>query len=415
MRLHTKNGRELSLEKTQRLVVLCGNSLSAQFSLGETANTQAGWRDQVSLILWDLFLLENRMRKSHLVYFILNKVRVQRYTNGYFHSVQSVSQPDKKAELMKHKMVMKMLSLHTHSKCYWQPLFILRTMGFLRTTNVSSLDTKKGSVPLIPLSYSPTFSLISPGNTKTDVWTLSKNQLRRTGGRRVSAGKSLSVSEAVWESEGASQTGEKREGGRTEKGDQVWTRWSTNLQGAAGLSPCTRDQWSNHDASALPGTPCHPGTSRPPGMRRGSVPRSERHGAHRAGREVSRGVRLEPFLGWSGDLFAWHIGAFRRGKGGFFRCARDQSWAVGDEQHVHDHLFWPGKISTQHKLSPLTGSGSVLARFCTLYWYTLCGYITCLAGFSYTSLFWAPSIPKLQNTGAGFCFPPLTLFWKWIS
>lgn len=102
---------------------------------------------------------------------------------------------------------------------------------------------------------------------------------------------------------------------------------------------CARDQRCDHGASALPGTLCLSGTDPSRGMRRGLLPWPERHRAHRAGREVSRGVRLESFFGRSGHFLAWHIGPLRWGKGGFFCRAWDQPRAFRDEQHVYDHLL----------------------------------------------------------------------------
>lgn len=124
-----------------------------------------------------------------------------------------------------------------------------------------------------------------------------------------------SVSEGVRESERASHTytnahthrGTEGVGGRKterereeeekvkrekerEKGetpDQVIESQQTS-KGLSGL--CEREQRSNHGARALPGTLCHAGSHIPPGMRRGFLPRPERHGAHRAGREVSGSV-----------------------------------------------------------------------------------------------------------------------------
>lgn len=103
-------------------------------------------------------------------------------------------------------------------------------------------------------------------------------------------------------------------------------------------------------------------------MRRGPLPRPERHRAHRARREVSCGVRLEPFFGRSGHLLAWHISPLRWGKGGVFCRAWDQPRAVRDEQHVYDHLLWPGQLSTefstQFNVSRICALAALLSSLC---------------------------------------------------
>lgn len=218
------------------------------------------------------------------------------------------------------------------------------------------------------------------------------------------------MSEAVWESEGESQIEEergKREGSKSGPGDRVLT----NLQGVAGLYQCARVQRSDHGASALPGTLCHAGTDPSLGKRGGPVPRPERHGTHRTGREVSRSVRLEPFFGRSRHLVTWHISPLRRGKGGFFCCARDKPRAFRDEQHVYDHLLWPGQLSaarrsnTDHavkraRLSPHLAffSGSFPPLYATLalgahnfirvtfYWFPVPDRVVC-----------ATSMPRISN------------------
>lgn len=128
----------------------------------------------------------------------------------------------------------------------------------------------------------------------------------------------------------------KREIEKGESPDQVIESQQTS-KGLSGL--CEREQRSNHGARALPGTLCHAGSDIPPGMQCGFLPRPERHGAHRAGREMSSGVRLQPVVGRWRHLVTGHISSLRRSQGGFFRRTRDQPRAVGDEQHVHDHLL----------------------------------------------------------------------------
>lgn len=98
----------------------------------------------------------------------------------------------------------------------------------------------------------------------------------------------------------------------------------------------------DHGASALPGIVVRHAAARsasPLGMRRGSVPRPERHGAHRTGGEVSRGVRLEPFLRRSCHFITGDFSSLSRCQSGVLCRAWDQPRALGDEQHIHDHLL----------------------------------------------------------------------------
>lgn len=206
------------------------------------------------------------------------------------------------------------------------------------------------------------FSLIS-GIATANVWILSQNQLRRAGGRGVSVGESLSASvcQKVFERVREHHILRKREGKIEGTDSGPGDRELTNLQGATGLYQCARDQRSNHGASALPGTLCHTGTDPPLGMRRGFLPWPERHGTHSSRGEVSSGVRLEPFFGRRSHLLTWHFSPLRWGKGCFFSRAWNQPWAVRDEQHVHDHLFWPGQMSTEFSVNtPISNTSPIL-------------------------------------------------------
>lgn len=214
--LHTKNGRELPLEREPRDSCFFSTSdLSAQFTVCERQreSTPAGWRAQVGRDLasfvtgipekW-LFCHNYQFRRRGkgkvrsfsleiFLFFILYKVLLRTF-------IGNTTQQHKElgwSITNEHKMCFYITAIFLDLGIYWAPAFhFTHDCDFTHGEN-----TQVWCLNYIRLyfcwclTWKLPFSLLkSSGFSTALAWTASQNQLRRTGGRGVTAGESLSAS-----------------------------------------------------------------------------------------------------------------------------------------------------------------------------------------------------------------------------